>query len=275
MPLSKNNAFHFIVTRPNNRVTHLADQLEQLNQNHSDYSIQITHLPLICIDDYYDNDFFKECSVTTETKFETFDNILFISGNAIDQAKKQLTETDWKNLLNHPLYAIGEQTAQLLKNEIAALSLKSQVHSPKQMNSEGLLAMPELANLSNTTWLIIKGIGGRKKLKQGLIDTGAKVLELDVYQRKLPDLIAQKQIASYTNPKHKSPRPIWLITSLEALTNLWRINQNRALNCQLIVSSNRLATEAARMKFKVVAQSFDATDKQLVNCVQQLISKSV
>ena len=45
------------------------------------------------------------------------------------------------------------------------------------------------------SWLIVKGLGGRDKIKQGLVSAGAKVTELAVYQRKLPDLLAQKQIA--------------------------------------------------------------------------------
>lgn len=281
MLLSKNKTLHFIVTRPNNRVTQLTDQLSQLE--HPNFSLMIEHVPLIVIEDYVDASFFEQHSLNNKP----FNGVIFISGNAIDQAKKCLSnpselaqanqseQNSWINLLNHPLYAIGEQTALLLKKEALSLKLNTQVHSPKQMNSEGLLAMPELASIKGEHWLIIKGVGGRKALKQGLTAAGANVLELDVYQRKLPDLIAQKQIASY-NDCHNSinrdkPCPIWIITSLEALNNLWRINQNKALNCSLIVCSDRIAKEAIKKGFKIVAQSNDATDKQLVNCVQQFI----
>ena len=264
------------MTRPNNRVTQLANQLKQLSGSgsNSSFSLVVEHFPLITIID--DENVFSQNHLNKQS----FDGVIFISGNAIDQAKKQLNnhstanQDNWKALLKNPLYAIGEQTALLLKQELTELSLNTSVYSPKQMNSEGLLALPELTDIKSQTWLIVKGVGGRKKLKEGLQTAGANVLELDVYQRQLPDLIAQRQIASYNERKYPIndlPRPIWLITSLQALDNLWRINKSRSLNCQLIVSSNRIANEAVQKGFKIVAQSIDATDKELVHCVQQII----
>lgn len=252
---------HFIVTRPSNRATNLVEQLQALSTQ--DQPLKVSGCPLIDITDYFEEPL---------TKLSNLNGVIFISGNAVDQARKLLTNVDWHILLKNPLYAIGQQTASVLQsdvNYIAKQSLETrpaQVKFPQQMNSEGLLAMPELKNIEGQDWLIVKGLGGREKLKIELTAAGVKVKELHVYQRKLPDLIAQRQIESYNQS-----RPYWLVTSIQALNNLWRILKQDPQGCRIIVSSDRIVLEANKKGFKVVAQSKDATDHQLVVCVQQFI----
>jgi len=261
--MNKSSPSHFIVTRPINRATDLVKRLKELSSN--DHPLQIDHCPLITIADYVED---------VPPALSAFDGVIFISGNAVDQARKQLNSHDWANLLHNPLYAIGQQTAailqfdvdQLTEDEISNPKTLQPVHFPQQMNSEGLLSMPQLKDIAGQSWLIIKGLGGRDKLKTGLEAAGVKVTELAVYQRKLPDLLAQKQIASYNQLS-----PYWLVTSSQALNNLWRILECKPNGCRIIVSSDRIASEAEKLGFSVVAQSFDATDQQLVECVKNFI----
>lgn len=261
--MNKPNLTHFIVTRPINRATNLVKRLTELSTN--DHPLQIDHCPLISIADYAEG---------VLAELSAFDGVIFISGNAVDQAKKQLNSHGWTKLLQNPLYAIGQQTAAVLQFDVDQLAgdknsnpkTSQPVLFPQQMNSEGLLSMPQLKNLAGQSWLIIKGLGGRDKLKTGLEAAGARVTELAVYQRKLPDLLAQKQIASYNQLN-----PYWLVTSSQALNNLWRILEYRPNGCRIIVSSDRIAIEAEKLGFNVVAQSFDATDQQLAKCVKNFI----
>jgi len=255
MTLSK--PFQFIVTRPNNRAGSLVDNLANLSTPEN--PVNIVHCPLIQIDDYLDG---------TANLSLPYYGVIFISGNSVNYAKKLLDSALWKQILSCPLYAIGEQTASILTGELKAHERQSKVIHPKQMNSEGLLAMSNLQAIENQNWLIVKGLGGREKLKNGLIQAGAKVNELAVYQRKLPDLETQKLALCY----HQS-NPCWLITSLQALTNLWRILEKQPQGCRIIVSSDRIAIQAKKMNFKVVAQSQDASDQQLIKTVQHIIQE--
>jgi len=257
MTLSK--PIQFIVTRPNNRVGNLTDNLSKLST--IEKPVNIAHCPLIQIYDYFEDSL--ELS-------PPYDGVIFISGNSVNYAKKLLDRSLWQQILSSPLYAIGEQTAATLSNELGKSDHLSKVNYPKQMNSEGLLAMPQLQVIENQNWLIVKGLGGREKLKNGLLQAGARVFELPVYQRKLPDLETQKQIRSY----HQS-NSCWLITSLQALTNLWRILEKHPQNCRIIVSSDRIAIQAKKMNFKVIAQSQDASDQQLIKIVQQIIQEKI
>ncbi len=252
------NPINFIVTRPTNRATNLVAGLNRLFD--AQPTIQVINSPLIVIAEYQES--FSD-------DFSALDGVIFISGNAIDQAKKQLSSIQWAQLLQNPLYAIGQQTAALLQSDINKLPKKPRnqpVKYPLQMNSEGFLALPELLNIKNQKWLIVKGLGGRNTLKAGLQSSGAKVLELVVYQRKIPDLIAQKQIASYNQLN-----AYWLISSIEALNHLYRILQQKIQNCKIIVSSDRIATEANKKGFTIVAQATDASDQQLIKCVNHFI----
>ncbi len=258
--MPNSNPTHFVVTRPINRATQLVQLLSAISP--VDDQIHISECPLIRISDH---------SGVIPDNLSQFDGAIFISGNAVDQSKRLLNDKQWKELLSVPLYAIGQQTANILQGDVDCLSSTSEnsplaVRYPQQMNSEGLLSMSDFSELSNKSWLIVKGVGGREKLRKGLETGGATVTELHVYQRKLPDLVAQRQIASYNQSN-----PVWLVTSLQALNNLWRILEHKIHSCRLIVSSDRIANEATKMGFKVVAQAKDATDKQLVESVKQFI----
>jgi len=261
------NAQSIIISRPNTRVDGLVAQLNELSTQN--LPLKIITCPLIDIADYFD---WQEVEPKVEpVNFANFDGVIFISGNAVKHAQARLSEENWTQLIKSPLYAIGQQTADVLQSSFEQMTNKPIVKHPQQMNSEGLLKMPELINTQGQQWLIVKGLGGREKLKIGLQQAGAKVAELHVYQRKLPGLMAQKQIASYNQLTPDQTAPIWLITSLQALNNLWRVLNKDSKNCQVIVSSDRIANEANKKGFKIVAQSIDATDKQLASCVKQFI----
>lgn len=256
----------FIVTRPINRVTNLVDALQAVLGSSSSFTVH--HCPLIQIADFEDHEFFNTRS--KHPQLNQFNGVIFISGNAVDSAKKKLNSQQWQQLLESPLYAIGEQTAKVLQAEVDAVTKTElpRVMYPQLMNSEGLLTMPELTDIKGQSWLIVKGLGGREKLKQGLISAGAKVSELAVYQRKLPELAVQKEIEAIALSKS-----IWLVTSAQALKNLYRIINHSVQNCRIIVSSDRIANEASKLGFTIVATSADATDNKLVECVEQLIRK--
>jgi uroporphyrinogen-III synthase len=260
------NKQHFIVTRPTNRANQLVASLKSLSNETR--VLTIDYCPLIKITDYHDE---AQLNAIAQTDQPIFDGVIFISGNAVDWAKKLLTNNLWQAILACPLYAIGKQTAAVLQSDLNSLNdsklPSTLVHFPELMNTEGLLELPIFKSIAAQSWLIVKGLGGRDKLKNCLLERGALVEELCVYQRKLPDLVAQRQIASYNQLN-----PCWLVTSIEALNNLWRILEGKTQHCRIIVSSDRIAGQARKKGFQVVAQAKDATDLKLTECVNQLLA---
>ena len=148
--MNKSNHIHFIVTRPINRATDLVQRLKEISTE--DRPLQINHCPLIDIAEYSE----KEVP-----DLGAFHGVIFISGNAVDQARKQLNNHDWQRLLQNPLFAIGQQTAEILQSDLdqigegKALKEYHRVTYPQQMNSEGLLEMPQLKSISGQSWLIV------------------------------------------------------------------------------------------------------------------------
>lgn len=273
------NPLHIIVSRPHGQGGNLVALLNQLSDKAE--QLTVSACPLIAISGYFDinwqnseQDSLPASEATHEpVDFSKFDGVIFVSRNAAENAKTRLSTENWQQLIKCPLYAVGKHTAETLETCIENVNNSAQIKYPQQMNSEGLLQMSELNNIEGQQWLLVKGLGGREKLKTGLQNSGARVAELDVYERKLPDLEAQKRIASYNQMTPDQAPPIWLISSLQALRNLWRILNKTPHNCRVIVSSDRIATEANKLEFKVIDQSKGATDQQLVACVKQYIQQ--
>lgn len=108
---------------------------------------------------------------TLEHGLQDYRGVIFTSGNAV------LHGPAWRQ---GPLcLAVGPATAQALRN-----SGVEAVVVPSRTDSEGLLALPLLERVHGQRWLIIKGRGGRQLLQQGLVERGAEVDVLEVYERR-------------------------------------------------------------------------------------------
>jgi len=232
-----------IITRPEGQAGDLVEQLQSLNAE-----LSVQHLPLIEIQ-----------PLQYSVNRSRFDKAIFISRNAVNYFFVDTLPTI------SSYFAVGKPTAKILEKHIKQMPL-----FPEQMNADGLVAMEELRAVEGEEILLVKGEGGRSLIYDELTSRGAKVTELDVYRRKLPELAAQKAIInSY------SSHNIWMITSAEAISNLYRIlglSNKPHHQTKLIVSSDRLSEVARNKGFQIVAQSAGATDRQLVQCVKSLFS---
>jgi uroporphyrinogen-III synthase len=105
---------------------------------------------------------------------EKFDLIIFTSANAVRFGASFL---DQKRDLT--LAAIGPATARALNLAGYRVAMVP-VATP---DSEGLLAHPGMEHLAGHRILIIKGAYGRQLLQQELVQRGATVVEVNVYER--------------------------------------------------------------------------------------------
>lgn len=243
-----------IITRPTGQADQLINKIRSVieNQAGENSPIAVKHLPLLQI-------MSLEFDLPETSNFEA---AIFISGNAANYffSKRQLSDTK--------LFAVGENTALQVEKHCS-----QKVIFPSQMNAEGLLDLPDLKSIRGQDWLIVKGEGGRSILRQTLVERGAFVSELDVYQRKLPDLEQQQTIY-----KAQNQQSVWIITSAEALEHLHRIlelNKTPTHQTKIIVSSDRLAIMAKQKGFLIVAQSKGAAESQLVECVRTLFKPTM
>ena len=249
---NQNQAFTFlVVTRPQGQ----ADDLVTALQSVVNPLTTVEQLPLLQI-----------YPMSTKTlPDEKFHGVIFISGNAVNYFFRAIDPLD-SRLANSLYLAVGENTAQCVLQQSGRAAI-----FPQQMNSEGLLALAELSQVAGQNWLIAKGEGGRSAIRETLESRGARVFELDLYERKLPDFSVQQAII-----KRQQDNPLWLITSAEALTNLFRIlglQSQPDHQTAVIVSSDRLAALASQKGFTIIDQSAGASETQLVQCIKNQMTR--
>jgi uroporphyrinogen-III synthase len=116
-------------------------------------------------------------------------------------------------------------------------------------DSEGLLALPELARLRGKRVALIGAPGGRELLPQALRKRGAKIEKVDVYERTAPRLDRRHfdAVGTATLPL------LTLVSSVQALVHLRALLPAaifaRLLGGDIVVSSPRVAAVARDVGF--------------------------
>ena len=87
------------------------------------------------------------------------------------------------------------------------------------MDSDGLLALPEFADVAGKRIVIFQGSGGREVVRDALLARGARVVQVDCYRRSRPTAGAQGLLEAWREGRVDAVT----ITSSEGLTNLWEI----------------------------------------------------
>lgn len=117
-------------------------------------------------------------------RLETFDLAVFVSGNAVRSALALLRERrgarPWPARLKVATVGRGSRRA-LEENGFSAVIAPS-----AQSDSEGLLAMPEMAEMRGKHVAILRGDAGRELLGEELTKRGASVEQVACYRRVRP-----------------------------------------------------------------------------------------
>ncbi|BAO43032.1 uroporphyrinogen-III synthase [Thiolapillus brandeum] len=164
------------------------------------------------------------------------DLLIFISVNAVIHAFPLLPEA---LPLELPIAAIGEATARAL----ADYGLPASLMPRGRYDSEGLLALPELQDMSGREVIILRGRGGREKLRTELEARGARVRYAEVYERQLPGQNAANLVRGWERLVD-----VVTVTSSQVLDNLLQMLGEagaQRLHCTpLVVLSERTAEHA-------------------------------
>lgn len=167
-------------------------------------------------------------------EMEHADIVIAASTNAVRSAAKLRPE--WAP--TGALIAVGRASADALARQTGR-----KVEMPRTADSEGLLALPELASPRGCSVAILAGHGGRRKLADTLRARGARVEKLALYRRRtiridgarLDELLAAD---------------IVVVTSMEAWLNLaaqlGSAQRARLSGCRLVVSGHRVVKQACR-----------------------------
>lgn len=190
---------------------------------------------------------------------DRYDHLLFVSSNAA-KIGLALIQDYWPQFpVGQTYWAVGEGTARAIEKE----GLK--VERPQSdMNSEGLLAMPGLAELVGQRVLIVKGEGGRSFLEEQLRGRGAEVNSLHCYRRTpaQPDAEGCRHLISERDPS------LILVSSGEGLEQLSRLLQPREhtnlAKITLLVPSPRVVEQARQLGWERIERTENASDSAML-----------
>lgn len=181
------------------------------------------------------------------------DLCIFISANAARMGLPTLMGGMVENGIVS--FAVGPRTANVL--EVEGLP----VIVPEQMDSEGLLALPELSDVHGRRVVIVKGEGGREVLARELEAKGALVEEYICYRRESALVDSDTFCASLLDYK----KIIFQANSgqtLAALTTVLEQCEGASFLQQcVIVPSQRVADDARNLGWQRVAVADNASDE--------------
>jgi uroporphyrinogen-III synthase len=198
----------------------------------------------------------------------SWDWAIFTSSNAVESALEQCPSP-----LASRLAAVGRATARSLEQHGIKVDAR-----PESANSEGLLELPEFAELAGRGVLLVKGSGGRELLRDALRARGADVLELEVYRRSVASPTAAAAAQLHLALSGTGPLVV-AVTSAEVLQSL--LDQvadddgARLRSRTLLVPGPRVAAAAARLGWTgSVVEAATAEDEAMFAALRGLAAGS-
>lgn len=189
---------------------------------------------------------------------DQYDLIFYVSSNAARIGLQYIS--DWwpqypAQLLN---FAVGPATASVIKE------YGLDVHYPiDRMDSEAMLALPELQSIEGKKALIVRGRGGREILAEGLSARGARVDYAELYLRSCPAHSREHM----RDCLERCPPGVIVISSAEAMDNLVALFSpwyESWKELPLHVASERLAQHAGAAGFNTAITMAGASDDAII-----------
>jgi len=119
-----------------------------------------------------------DAQLNSLNRLQDMDAVIAISANAFNFALRLFDTAQIPIPKQLDWYAIGTATADRMRlydlNPILPVS---------RFDTEGLLALPNFLEVNNKKFLLLAGVGGRKKLESVLRERGALVERLELYRR--------------------------------------------------------------------------------------------
>lgn len=189
---------------------------------------------------------------------DRYDLVFYVSSNAATLGLAAI-ETWWPQ---YPLgvknFAVGPGTAAVLQQHGLDVD-----YPTERMSSEAMLALPALQDIRGKKALIVRGVGGREILAEGLLARGASVDYAELYQRQAPQYPVDYLQQQYL---HATPDAV-VISSAEALDNLQLLFAPLGLwgSLPLAVSSERLEEHARKLGNQPLLVLAGASDAAIID----------
>ncbi len=232
------SGWNVLVTRPEQQAKNLCDLLSQSGG-------RAVVFPTIVIVPINDD--------RVTINLSDFDVIIFVSRNSVaylaDEVKK-------KALPSTLLASVGNGSAESMRSH----DLRVDIQPDQSIGSEGLLLVPELANMSGKKVLIVRGKGGRELLANTLIQRGAEVEYIEVYERILPSPSNQQCEQALT----ANCIVCTSVVGVKNLSILLREGLKILLDKPMLVMSERIKNYATSLGFQHVVVTDTSSDNAVI-----------
>lgn len=231
---------NIVVTRPRDQAVSLAQRITE-NGGHS------IAFPLLEISPVADPLPLRQLVA----RLEQFDLAVFISPNAVRYSMEAIRAAGALPT-SLKIATVGQGSAKALR----ALGVSDILAPQDKFDSEALLALPELQNVSGWRVVIFRGDAGRELLGDTLKARGATVEYAACYQRAKPLQDAKALFAAHPH--------IFTVTSSEALAYLWEMldeqGKAKVAAMPLFVQHERIAQAAQKLGWRGVVVTAGGDD---------------
>ena len=253
-----------LITRPKQQSETLASAVRNLGGDTFDF-------PLLEISAIKDE--FKVSALEQKVKnLDGYDKLIFISKNAVVYGAEVINK-NWSDLPTvSEVIAIGPSTAKLATDFFGC----EVVHPNSGSTSEDLIALPCLANVTQKRIAIFRGEYGREFLADSLIDRGAEVEYLDVYQRSATKRRG-RELLKIISENHVNVLTITSGDSLKVLNRLFLESRDRCselFSIPIIVPSARVNRLAEELGFEQVSLAQGADTGAMVFALHEIASEN-
>jgi len=223
-----------VVTRPREQAQALASLIEAAGGTPLVFpAIEIQDLPV------------SRALLAVIGRLEQFDLAVFISPSAVHKAMNLIRarrgDTPWPPALR--IATIGRGSRRELERQGFAGVIAPAAHA----DSEALLALPELNDVTGRRVVIFRGEGGRELLGDALKARGAQVEYAECYRRVRPRADSAPLLAAWARGAVHAVT----VSSAEGLANLHdmlgKLGQQWLRRTPVFVPHRRVAEEAARL----------------------------
>ena len=192
------------------------------------------------------------------TKLDQYQHLIFVSQNAAHCGLQWISHCNARIADNAQCYAVGTATAERLQQEQLTVTAAGNT-----MNTEALLALPQLQDVDGSQILIMRGQGGRPLLAKILEERGAKVDYLELYQRVQPATTTEQ----LNNSDWGQAGDIVALHSGESLQNwhnvIEQLQKPEWLQIPVLIPGVRVQQLAQSLGFSSIITADNATDREM------------
>jgi uroporphyrinogen-III synthase len=174
-----------------------------------------------------------------------YDYAVFVSANAVEYGVGD--PASW------PAHLVALAPGPGTASALAAVGIGQVRISATTMDSEGLLALPELADVAGKRIVIYRGSGGRELLGEALSERGARVDYVECYRRDKP----RADFGALAAAWRAGEIDALTLTSSEGLDNLWSLFDDASRSSMAatptFVPHSRIAERARMLGFRRVS----------------------